>query len=82
MVEETESDKWMKRYKEKVFEGKVFKLKQNLNLVLKDMQQNQAKIMDFHNNMRKSIDDVEDDLMVLENISRLKNLKANKKRAL
>ncbi len=37
-VEDTEGDKWMKRYKEKVFEGKVYKLKQNLNLVLKDMQ--------------------------------------------
>ncbi|CDW84078.1 UNKNOWN [Stylonychia lemnae] len=74
-----ESQRWMERYNKKVFEGKVYKLKQNLNLVLHDMQQTQIKIMDFHSNMTKVIDDVEDDLIVLENMRRL-NAENGKKR--
>eukprot|EP00347_Sterkiella_histriomuscorum_P005899 403354850 len=79
-LREKESQKWMDRYNSKVFEGKVFKLKQNLNLVLNEMQQNQIKIMDFHSNIGKVIDDVEDDLITLENMQRLNQEQAKKKR--
>ncbi len=56
----------MARYNAKVFEGKVFRLKQNLNLALTDMLTTQGKIQDFHSSMEKVIEEVEDDLIVLE----------------
>lgn len=32
------------------------------------MQDNQAKIMDYHANMNKAMNDVEDELLTLENL--------------
>lgn len=75
-----ESQKWMARYNAKVFEGKVFRLKQNLNLALTDMLTTQGKIQDFHSSMEKAIEDVEDDLIVLDNLRRLNESMKGKKR--